>query len=167
MNPWPKVPLQHVWLLRAAKFWNNLAGKPAGTVYKLIALDCCTAAVVSSCHNWAWSMFRAIRATGYELGIRVDDMDVIDTSALKQHITQQRNSPGVEEAFQALDVRQKVDDVLVSVGLLGGNPSCIEEHSEGFSLQNVFTTCAHSSGAYARQSRQSAACPRQCAQDLM
>ena len=84
--------LQHVWLLRAAKFWNSLAGKPDGTVYKLIALDCCTAAVVSSRHNWAWSIFRAIRATGYELGIRVDDMDVIDISALKQHITQQRDS---------------------------------------------------------------------------
>ena len=81
--------LQHAWLLRCAKFWNNLAGKPAGTMYKLIALagllhaDGCTAAVVSSRRNWAWSMFRAIRGTGYELGIRVDDMDVIDVTALK------------------------------------------------------------------------------------
>ena len=84
--------LQHVWLLRAAKFWNKLTGRPAGTMYKLIALDCCTAAVVSSCPNWAWSMCRAIRGTGYELGIRVDDMDVIDITALKQHITQQQAS---------------------------------------------------------------------------
>ena len=80
--------LQHVWLLRAAKFWNTLAGKRAGTMYKLIALDCCTAAVVSSRRNWAWSIFRAIRGTGYELGIRVDDMDVIDITALTQHIAQ-------------------------------------------------------------------------------
>ena len=31
----------HVWLLRAAKFWNNLAGKPSGNLYRCIALDCC------------------------------------------------------------------------------------------------------------------------------
>ena len=74
--------LQHVWLLRAPKFRNSLVGKPAGTMYKLIALDCCTAAVVSSRRNWAQSIFRAIRATRYELGIRVDDMDNIDVIAL-------------------------------------------------------------------------------------
>ena len=28
---------QHVWLLRAAKFWNNLAGKPHGNIYSTIA----------------------------------------------------------------------------------------------------------------------------------
>ena len=85
-------PLHHVWLLRAAKFWNNLAGKPAGNVYRCIALDCCGAAVGSSQRNWAWSMFKAVRATGYELGIRADDMDVIDVPALQQHIIQQQES---------------------------------------------------------------------------
>ena len=84
--------LQHVWLLRAAKFWNNLAGKPHGTLYSSIALDGCRAAVGSSRRNWAWSMFKAIRATGYELSIRVDAMDVIDITALRQHILQQRDS---------------------------------------------------------------------------
>ena len=84
-------PLQHVWLLRAAKFWNNLAGKPAGNIYNLTALDCCTAAVVSSQRNWAWSMFKAIRATGYKLGIRVNGLDIIDIAALKQHLTQQQD----------------------------------------------------------------------------
>ena len=44
--------------------------------------------VGSSLHDWAWSTFRAIRATQYELGIRVDDMDTIDITALRQHITQ-------------------------------------------------------------------------------
>ena len=75
--------LQHVWLLRAAKFWNSLAGKPSGTFYKVIALDCCRDAVGSSRHNWAWSMFKAIRATGYELSIRVDDMDTIDITGFE------------------------------------------------------------------------------------
>ena len=41
-------PLQHVWLLRADKFWNNLACKPPGSIYTTIALDCCRAAVGSS-----------------------------------------------------------------------------------------------------------------------
>ena len=84
--------LQHVWLLRAAKFWNSLAGKPNGTFYKIIALDCCKDAVAASRHNWAWSMFKAIRTTGYELSIRVDDMDTIDIVALRQHLTQQRDA---------------------------------------------------------------------------
>ena len=46
----------------------------------------------SSQHNWAWSMFKAICAIGYDLSIRVDDMDVIDITAFRQHITQQRVS---------------------------------------------------------------------------
>ena len=41
----------HVWLLRAAKFWNNLAGKPSGNLYRCIALDCCRAAVAASKRN--------------------------------------------------------------------------------------------------------------------
>ena len=53
--------LQHVWLLRAAKFWNSLVSKPNGTFYKIIALNCCKDAVAASRHNWAWSMFKAIR----------------------------------------------------------------------------------------------------------
>ena len=82
---------QHVWLLRAAKFWNNLAGKPHGNIYSTIALDGCLAAVGLSRRNWAWSMFKAIRATGYELSIRADAMDIIDITALKQHIVKQRD----------------------------------------------------------------------------
>ena len=35
-------------------------------------------------------MFKAIRATGYELSIRVDDMDTIDITALRQQVAQQR-----------------------------------------------------------------------------
>ena len=77
-------PLHHVSLLRAAKFWNNLAGKPPGNLYLCIALDCCRAAVGASKCNWAWSMFKAVHATtGYELGNRCDDMDTIDIPALQ------------------------------------------------------------------------------------
>ena len=37
-------------------------------------------------------MFKAIRATGYELSIRVDALDIIDLTALKQHLTQQQDA---------------------------------------------------------------------------
>ena len=66
--------------------------KPAGSIYKTIALDCCTAAVASAHRNWAWCMFKAVRATGYELGIRIDDLDIIHISALKQHLTQRQDA---------------------------------------------------------------------------
>ena len=67
---------------------------PAGTIYKDIAMESCTAAVGSSQHNWAWSMamFKSIRATWYELSIRADDMGIIDVTALRQHLTQQRDT---------------------------------------------------------------------------
>ena len=84
--------LQHVWLLRAAKFWNNLAGKPHDNIYSTIALDGCLASVGSSRLYWARSIFKAIRATGNELNIRVDAMDIIDITDLKQHIVMQGDS---------------------------------------------------------------------------
>ena len=40
-------------------------------------------------------MFKAVRATGYQLGIRVDDLDIIDISALKQHLTQRQEPFGM------------------------------------------------------------------------
>ena len=44
-------------------------------------------------------MFKAIRATGYELSIRVDDMDTIDITALRQHVAQQR-----DKIWEGLDI---------------------------------------------------------------
>ena len=43
---------------------SQLAGKPHGNIYSRVALDGCLAALGSSRCNWAWSMFKAIRATG-------------------------------------------------------------------------------------------------------
>ena len=37
------------------------------------------------------SIFKAIRATGYELSIWVDAMGIIDLTALRQHIMRQRD----------------------------------------------------------------------------
>ena len=62
--------LPNQWLLRAATFWHTLAALPPGSLYKEMALDAC--ACVSS-------MSRAIRGRGYDLCIRQDDMDHIDS----------------------------------------------------------------------------------------
>jgi len=48
--------------------------------------------VLISRRNWASSMFKSVRGTGYELSIRADDMDIIDVTALRQHLTQQQDS---------------------------------------------------------------------------
>ena len=44
-------------------------------------------------HNWAWAAFKDTGATGYELSIRVDDMDAIDMSALKLHLSRSELLP--------------------------------------------------------------------------
>ena len=74
--------LQDQRLLRAATFWNALAALPPGPSHKQIALDACT---------WASSMSRAIRTTGYDLCIRLDDMDHIDIQVLSCHLRQRRD----------------------------------------------------------------------------
>ena len=81
--------LHRVWLLCALEY---LAGKPSGNLYRCIALDGYRAAVAASKRNWAWSMLRAVHATGYELSLRCEGMDVIDIPAFRQDIIQQRDS---------------------------------------------------------------------------
>ena len=80
------------WLLRAAGFWNSLASLPAGNVFRQVALDACLAAISQGHRNWAHSMFKAIRGIGYQLNIRCDDLDQIDTSALSLMLAQRRDA---------------------------------------------------------------------------
>ena len=80
------------WLLRAAGFWNSLAALPQANVFRRIALDACTAAISSNCRNWAHSMFRAVRGTGYQLNIRCDDLDKILAPALTLMLEQRRDA---------------------------------------------------------------------------
>ena len=86
--------LSDEWLLRAAKLWNNLAALPPDNLYKCMALDSCKSAIGprNRRRNWAGSMYRAIIDTGYQLAIRLDDMDTIDITALRHFITQRRDA---------------------------------------------------------------------------
>ena len=59
--------LSDEWLLRAAKFWNNLAALHPGNVHHCMAPDSCRCAI-GPCNrrkNWAGSMYRTIIDTGY------------------------------------------------------------------------------------------------------
>ena len=93
--------LSDEWLLRAAKFWNNLAALPPGNVHRCMALDSCKSAIGprNRRKNWAGSMYRAVINTGYQLAIRLDDMDAIDITALRHFITQRRDA-----VWEGLDV---------------------------------------------------------------
>ena len=93
--------LSDEWLLRAAKFWNNLAALPPENVHRCMALDSCKSAIGprSRRKNWAGSMYRAVIDTGYQLAIRLDDMDAIDITALRHFITQRRDA-----VWEGLDV---------------------------------------------------------------
>ena len=86
--------LSDEWLLRAAKFWNNLAALPPDNIHRCMALDSCKSAIGprNRRKNWAGSMYRAIIDTGYQLAIRLDDMDAIDITALRHFITQRRDA---------------------------------------------------------------------------
>ena len=75
-------PLSSSWLLRAARFWNNLASLPPASLYRRLALDACRDAVCHNVRNWAWGMYYSLKAVGYVLTIRVDSMDLIDLSCL-------------------------------------------------------------------------------------
>ena len=93
--------LSDEWLLRAAKFWNNLAALPLDNIYRCMALDSCRSAIGprNRRKNWAGSMYRAVIDTGYQLAIRLDDMDAIDIVALRHFITQRRDA-----VWEGLDV---------------------------------------------------------------
>jgi hypothetical protein len=86
--------LPYKWLHRAAKFWNNLAALPPGSIYRCMALESCQSAIgpQDSRNNWTGSMYSIILGTSYQPGIRMDDMDVIDITALNCFITQQREA---------------------------------------------------------------------------
>ena len=66
-----------------------------------LSLDSCKSAIGprNRRKNWAGSMSRAIIDTGYQLAIRLDDMDAIDITALRHFITQRRDA-----VWEGLDV---------------------------------------------------------------
>jgi hypothetical protein len=79
-------PLSFSWLIRAARFWNNLACLPPATLHHRLALDACKDAVCHNVRNWAWGMLHSLKAVGYVLTIRVDSMDLIDLGCLARKL---------------------------------------------------------------------------------
>ena len=61
---------------------------------RCMALDSCKSAIGprNRGKNWAGSMYRAVIDTGYQLAIRLDDMDAIDITALRHFITQRHDA---------------------------------------------------------------------------
>ena len=82
------------WLLRAAKFWNNLAARPTQNIYRCMALDSCRSAIGprNRRKNWAGSIYRAVIDAGYQMTIRMDDMSVADIGSFRMCITQRRDA---------------------------------------------------------------------------
>ena len=69
-----------------------MASLPQGNVHRRTALDACTAALSSNHSNWARSIIRAVRGTGYQPNIRCDDLDHILISALSLMLAQGRDA---------------------------------------------------------------------------
>lgn len=79
-------PLSSSWLLRAARFWNNLANLPRMSLHHKLALDACRDAVCHNVKNWAWGMYHSLQAVGYVLPIRIDAMECIDLGCLERKL---------------------------------------------------------------------------------
>jgi hypothetical protein len=86
-------PLSSSWLLRAARFWNNLATLPCTSLHHKLALDACRDAVCHNVKNWAWGMLHSLKAVGYVLTVRVDTMECIDLGCLEKKL--ERRQSGV------------------------------------------------------------------------
>lgn len=76
-------PLDHVWWLRAAKFWNSLAELPPSSLYYRVALDSCADAVGGNVKNWAGTLMKRLLSLGYALTIRSDSLPVIDLDVVR------------------------------------------------------------------------------------
>ena len=77
-------PFQHVWLLRAAGFWNALAASRG--FHKRVALDAVELTLRHRVHNWVHGLCRALAAVGYHLQLRIGDMTEISVSDLRSNL---------------------------------------------------------------------------------
>lgn len=91
-------PLDATWWLRTVQFWNSIAALPSTHLYKRIALHACHTAVTASVKNWAYYIFKGIRRLGYDLAIRIDALDIIDMSKVKQLLAKRQT-----DVWQHLD----------------------------------------------------------------
>ena len=83
-------PLQHTWLLRAARFWNSLAA--GSDFYRQVALDSVRGALHGS-RNWAFGLRSQLQAVGYGLQLDPNAMHPIEISALRVLLKAQLDAP--------------------------------------------------------------------------
>ena len=76
----------------AAGFWNSLAFLLAGSVFRHVALEACSAVISHDHRNWAHFTSKATRGIGHRLNIRCADLDHIDISMLSLMLAQCRNA---------------------------------------------------------------------------
>ena len=77
------MPLRHVWLLRAAKFWNGLAAGDA--FHKAVALDCVTEAIRGR-DNWVRGLSSELASVGYPMQLG-EVMHPIEIGALRSRLS--------------------------------------------------------------------------------
>ena len=76
-------PLEHVWWLRAAGFWNGVAAMPPQSLHYRVVLDGCRDAVRGGSRNWVQTFFKGLLRLGYPLTIRLDALPVVDADVLR------------------------------------------------------------------------------------
>ena len=92
-------PLADLWIIRTVRFWNSLAGLPATSLYKQVALADCRDAVQNNVHNWAHSFMKGLTRLVYQVVIRCDDMDFINLPRVRQLLVERFVAP-----LQQLDI---------------------------------------------------------------
>jgi len=59
----------HVWLRSTCRFWNALAQRPEGCLWRATALSDWADALTSNIKNWAWSLHQCLTDLGYPLHV--------------------------------------------------------------------------------------------------
>ena len=80
-------PYSHAWLVRAARFWNNLAVSQG--FHKHLALDAVRLAVQSRVRNWVHGLHRALLSVGYHMQLATGVMHEIDIGDLRSCLAAQ------------------------------------------------------------------------------
>lgn len=86
--------LSDSWLLRAVTFWNNICELPSHSIFRKIALDSISQALLGS-NNWARSFAQALVAIDYPFQLVSGSMALVDcriTTAIRRLLSERRSS---------------------------------------------------------------------------
>ena len=69
----------------------------------------CKSVLARNVHNWVWSFYRGVRACGYMLDIRVDDLDPIADATFKTYLSALHDATweGLLATWQGLSVNPR------------------------------------------------------------